>query len=151
MPAPPLLTSVKTVVFDTRDRCLLIRRSARNRSFAGEWEWPGGKVETGEGLVEAARREVEEETGLAVTPTRLAGATEFEHPNGRILVIALEAKTRRQCVRLSAEHDAYAWVPLNELRHYRCVSAVAAFMRRYAHRKLDSLDRAKPRRRIRPK
>jgi ADP-ribose pyrophosphatase YjhB (NUDIX family) len=43
---------------------LLVKR--RFEPLAGRWSLPGGAVETGERLVEALRREVEEETGLVV-------------------------------------------------------------------------------------
>lgn len=44
------------------DRVLLIRRGKPPR--AGEWSLPGGAQELGEGVLEAVRREVREETGL---------------------------------------------------------------------------------------
>jgi 8-oxo-dGTP diphosphatase len=37
------------------------------------WGWPAGAVEDGESIPQAAVREVREETGLDVTPTRLTG------------------------------------------------------------------------------
>lgn len=62
----PALT-VDTVVFgadlDEHDlRVLLIER--RLQPFQGRWALPGGFVHVGEGLEEAARRELQEETGL---------------------------------------------------------------------------------------
>lgn len=49
-----------------RGRVLLIRRGGE--PLKGEWSIPGGLVELGEGLEEAARRELKEETGLDVKP-----------------------------------------------------------------------------------
>lgn len=46
-------------------RFVLVKR--RNPPLAGEWSIPGGHLEPGESLAEAAVREVAEETGLAVS------------------------------------------------------------------------------------
>jgi ADP-ribose pyrophosphatase YjhB (NUDIX family) len=54
------------VVVWQRDRVLLIRRG--HPPGAGQWGLPGGAQQLGETLFEAAVREVQEETGLAVTP-----------------------------------------------------------------------------------
>ena len=50
---------------DTDDpRLLIVKRVARGRN-AGQWALPGGRTEPGESAVEAALRELEEETGAA--------------------------------------------------------------------------------------
>lgn len=54
-----------------RGRVLLIRRG--HEPLKGEWSIPGGLVELGEELAEAARRELREETGLVVEPIEVIG------------------------------------------------------------------------------
>ena len=61
--------TVDCVVFDDRDRLLLIRR--RNPPFAGKFALPGGFVDPGETTEAAARRELAEETGLDARALRL--------------------------------------------------------------------------------
>jgi 8-oxo-dGTP pyrophosphatase MutT (NUDIX family) len=57
-----------TAVILTPEGLLLQRRSDN-----GLWGLPGGSVEPGESVTEAVVREVREETGLDVRPTRLVG------------------------------------------------------------------------------
>ena len=60
--------SVSAVIFDRRGRLLL-----QQRSDGGQWGLPGGSVEIGESVTEAAAREVLEETGLTVRVRRMIG------------------------------------------------------------------------------
>jgi 8-oxo-dGTP diphosphatase len=56
-------------IFDEHGKVLLVKHSYGRLN----WELPGGAVEVGEGVVEAAVREVHEETGLRVIPQHLTG------------------------------------------------------------------------------
>lgn len=59
-------------------RVLLVSR--RNPPNQGTWSFPGGRVERGERLVEAVRREVLEETGVAVNVGELVEVFEVVVP-----------------------------------------------------------------------
>ena len=61
-PAQPVVGVGAVVVRD--GQALIVRRAHEPRK--GEWSLPGGMVDLGEPLVEAARREIKEETGLDV-------------------------------------------------------------------------------------
>jgi ADP-ribose pyrophosphatase YjhB (NUDIX family) len=52
-----------------RNRVLLVRRGSE--PLKGEWSVPGGLLELGEELAEGVRRELKEETGLAVEPLKV--------------------------------------------------------------------------------
>jgi 8-oxo-dGTP diphosphatase len=68
---PPVVACVGAVVRDAAGRLLLIRRG--HDPHAGLWSLPGGRVEDGETLEQAVRREVHEETGLRVNPGPVVG------------------------------------------------------------------------------
>lgn len=63
--------AVDCIVFDDRDRLLLIRR--RHPPFEGQFALPGGFVDYGETTEAAAGRELLEETGLTARTLRLVG------------------------------------------------------------------------------
>lgn len=58
------------VVFE-RDGAVLLMRRAGTGFFDGLWSLPGGHVEDGESLRDAARREMAEELGIALAPEAL--------------------------------------------------------------------------------
>ncbi len=63
-PASRIIVGVGAVIWNAREEVLLIRRGHPPRQ--GAWSLPGGKVEFGEPLTQAIRREVREETGLEI-------------------------------------------------------------------------------------
>lgn len=64
---PPVVVVAAAIVDDLRSpRLLLAARRAQPVSLAGRWEFPGGKVEPGEGAVQALHRELGEELGVRV-------------------------------------------------------------------------------------
>jgi 8-oxo-dGTP diphosphatase len=71
MPTPtPTLMVVAAALADAEGRVLLQQR-APSRAMAGLWEFPGGKVETGERPEAALVRELREELGIEVDPAAL--------------------------------------------------------------------------------
>ena len=70
-----IVTSVVAVIVNDREEVLLTLRSVP--PFLGEWVMPGGKVDLGEPIARAIKREVMEEVGLEVEVEDLIDV--FEH------------------------------------------------------------------------
>ena len=74
----PLVLVVACALIDADGRVLLARRP-EGKSMAGLWEFPGGKVETGELPERALIRELAEELNIDVTESCLAPLTFASH------------------------------------------------------------------------
>lgn len=109
-PGGPLRIAAHAVIADRRGRLLLLRRPETSEYNPGRWEFPGGKIDQGEGIQDALVREAKEETGLAVRPGRLLGAGDQERREGRVVHLILGAISSGDEVLLSDEHDAFRWV-----------------------------------------
>jgi 8-oxo-dGTP diphosphatase len=59
------MTTVVAAIIVRNSRLLICQRR-RDKTFPLKWEFPGGKVEAGESLVDALKREISEELGVGI-------------------------------------------------------------------------------------
>ncbi|MFJ3907898.1 NUDIX hydrolase [Streptomyces vinaceus] len=116
--ANSIVPSVTVVAFDADGRILLIHRSDNDL-----WALPGGAVDTGESVADAAVRETREETGFEVEVTGLVGL----YTDPRHVIAYDDGEVRQQfsiCFRAhivggerrtSSESKAVAFVAPHEL------------------------------------
>ena len=80
------------VVIPSEEGIVLVRRGSD--PFEGQWALPGGFVEVGETVEQAAVREAEEETGLKVEVSRLVGvySEPGRDPRGHNVSVAFLAR-----------------------------------------------------------
>ncbi|MBU4564876.1 MAG: NUDIX domain-containing protein [Desulfarculus sp.] len=88
------------VVVDTKQGVLLLRRAQRDRAY-GKWILPGGHVDRGEVVPEAALREVAEETGLEVELTGLLGV--YSYPGYPWVLVVYTASANGGRLKAGAE------------------------------------------------
>jgi len=71
------------VLIDAEGRFLLTSRPP-GKVYAGYWEFPGGKVEPGETVEQALRRELHEELGIAIGPALPWQVELVDYPHARV-------------------------------------------------------------------
>lgn len=71
------------VLVDGHGRFLLTTRPP-GKVYAGYWEFPGGKLEPGESVEEALRRELHEEIGVTIGPAEPWRVEVFDYPHARV-------------------------------------------------------------------
>ena len=124
--------SVKAVILDNVGCCLLLKRSSQSPIYPGKWDFPGGKVGSGEMFDRALLRETREETGLEISLQHLAVAIEFEIRTIQVVCIIMEAHLESGEVRLSREHEDFAWVALQELPNMDLAEPYVNFSQTYS-------------------
>lgn len=103
---------------DVDGRVLLAQRP-EGKPMAGLWEFPGGKVETGERPEETLIRELEEELGIVVKEACLAPLTFASHTYPEFhLLMPLYICRRWDGTVTAKEAQQLAWVRPNRLRTY---------------------------------
>jgi 8-oxo-dGTP diphosphatase len=114
-PRPSLTVDVALVTLETRPRVLLIQR--KHEPFAGRWALPGGFVDENERLIDAARRELKEETGLAQADLEQLHTfgDPGRDPRGWTVSVAYLARVLPKQLKPVAADDAadVAWFPLD--------------------------------------
>jgi 8-oxo-dGTP diphosphatase len=81
---PPDQISVDAFLF-RRGELLLERRSPQVRSYAGQWDVPGGRVEAGESTEQALAREMREELAIEVEEEFLAAVLDHQDAGSGLL------------------------------------------------------------------
>jgi 8-oxo-dGTP diphosphatase len=79
---PPVDVAVG-VLIDARGRFLLTSRPP-GKVYAGYWEFPGGKVEAGESIEQALRRELQEEIGVTIGAAEPWKVEMFDYPHALV-------------------------------------------------------------------
>lgn len=107
-----------------KNNAIFICKRANEQHQGGLWEFPGGKVEAGESVFAALKRELSEEVGITI------------HSSSQLMVI--EHDYGDKCVKLDihvvsnfsgeahgAEGQPSEWVAINELSNYEFPAANA--------------------------
>lgn len=114
---PHILVSAAALI-DGDGRVLLARRP-EGKAMAGLWEFPGGKIETGETPEDALIRELKEELAINTVSSCLAPLAFASHDYDDMhLILLLYACRRWQGEARHQEGGEITWVRAPRLRDY---------------------------------
>lgn len=113
-----LLLVAACALVDVEGRVLLAQRP-EGKPMAGLWEFPGGKVETGETPEDSLVRELKEELGIDVTTACLAPFAFASHEYEDFhLLMPLYVCRRWEGIARPLEAQRLDWVKPGQMREY---------------------------------
>ncbi|PKL69129.1 MAG: NUDIX hydrolase [Methanobacteriales archaeon HGW-Methanobacteriales-1] len=110
--------AVRALLSDDDGKILIIKRSTDSKTNPGKWEFPGGKVDPEESFDQALLREVYEETNLKIGLDHVVGVSEQNLHVIRAVHIIMSGNIIEGELKLSNEHEGYAWVFFEDLGEY---------------------------------
>lgn len=110
-------------------KILLVRHlEGKSSDKAGKWGMPGGKVDPGESSIQGMVRELEEETGIAVSEEDLkfGESLKVRWERGDILydTYTLKLESMPEVVLSDSEHDSFMWIHPEEVPNYNVIEDV---------------------------
>jgi 8-oxo-dGTP diphosphatase len=78
------LVQVAVGVLVRADGAFLLTSRPEGKAYAGYWEFPGGKLEAGETIEEALRRELQEEIGITIQNCELWKTERIDYPHALV-------------------------------------------------------------------
>lgn len=112
-----LQVGVKILLKNSEGKFLLLRRSAEKYPDVKDgWDIPGGRINIDSNLLDNLKREIKEETGLAlIGEPRLVAAQDIMKPDKHVVRLTYVGEGNGEII-LSDEHDAFNWFSVEDLR-----------------------------------
>lgn len=130
-PFRPHTLLVTAAILIKKDNTVLLAQRPEGKTFAGLWEFPGGKVEVPESPEAALVRELNEELGITVQPEKLEPFTFVSEDCATFhLLMALYLVRDWEHAPIGREGQTLAWVPASELGNYPMPKADAPLVPR---------------------
>lgn len=99
--------------------------------FKDWWEFPGGKIETGENPQDALRREIKEELDAEIAVGELIDTIEWDYPTFHLTMHCYICTLTSESLHLN-EHEASAWLTKETLNSVQWLPADLALLNKIA-------------------
>jgi 8-oxo-dGTP diphosphatase len=130
-----LLVSAGVIV---RGREILIGQRRRGDRHALKWEFPGGKVESGETPQQALVRELREELAIESIVGCEIARYRHDYPSGTTVLLLFYAVKEFEGVPTGRVFEQIQWVNLKSLPSFDFLDGDIDFVRRLARGEFDS-------------
>ncbi|MEY4364266.1 MAG: 8-oxo-dGTP diphosphatase [Pseudomonadota bacterium] len=93
------------------DGAFLLTSRPRGKVYEGYWEFPGGKLEAGETVWQALRRELEEEIGITIEDGELWQTERIDYPHAQVQLHFCKVRSWQGQLQMREGQD-FAWQQL---------------------------------------
>lgn len=121
-----MINVVAAIIRNSHDEVLIAQRS-QTKSQGGLWEFPGGKIESGETREQAIVREIKEELDMDIKCLSYFDEKEYEYSDKTIKLIVLNCKMLNDHYQV-LEHESVEWVNTKDLDNYTFAPADVYFV-----------------------
>ena len=120
------IVKVTAAIISSNGRVLIAQRKAEHHQ-AGKWEFPGGKIESGETPEECLRRELKEEFDIDTRVGAFLGASLYPYDHKTIELLAFRV-VWEDGILLVREHARVEWVRIGQLARFDFAPADVPFV-----------------------
>lgn len=110
------------VITDSKRRVLITKRALHSPQ-GSLWEFPGGKLESGETAVAALMREIQEEVGLTITQHTFIDVITHKYPTRTVLLWVYHVSSYTGEARCCEAQQDLRWVSVGDLDNHRLLEA----------------------------
>lgn len=109
------LVSPRTMSLIFQDDKVLLYKASDKKEWAGIYNPVGGHIEEGEDIIDAANREILEETGLKVDDTQLKGIMHVTNFYGKNCLMFITTSTSQEEDLMPSDEGELEWVRIQDL------------------------------------
>ena len=126
----PCIEVVGGVIYDKKGRILSCKRP-QGKSWSSWWEFPGGKIESGESPTSALSRELKEELSLSISTSNIVAEEFFDYDEQFVKLYIFDCGIINDDEIELLEHDEMRWLSQKELLDVKWLPADLPIINRW--------------------